>query len=201
VEIAIALVFCHGCCRLGLLGVSRRGRTKGEGCSGSLGALVCCCGSVLCWWAADCCGGEERRGGRKRSSGGAGVLYPCACPASATRTQRGPTLRFLTAFDQKSWRPRLNFFVPARLDFFFPPATRHRTAATEVLRSPAQGLPRAQSPSHHCDPLSLFTCRDSLFAMASMLPASVYGLRVPAGGFPIPGALKFPASVSTLLSS
>ncbi|KAF2746880.1 hypothetical protein M011DRAFT_494709 [Sporormia fimetaria CBS 119925] len=30
--------------------------------------------------------------------------------------------------------------------------------------------------------------------MAAMLPASVYGLRVPAGGFPVPGASKFPAS-------
>ncbi|KAF2272234.1 uncharacterized protein EI97DRAFT_232590 [Westerdykella ornata] len=30
--------------------------------------------------------------------------------------------------------------------------------------------------------------------MAAMLPASVYGLRVPAGGFPVPGAQKFPAS-------
>lgn len=35
--------------------------------------------------------------------------------------------------------------------------------------------------------------------MAAMLPASVYGLRVPAGGFPVPGAQKFPASVSLLV--
>lgn len=32
--------------------------------------------------------------------------------------------------------------------------------------------------------------------MAAMLPASVYGLQVPAGGIPVPGANKFPATVS-----
>lgn len=32
--------------------------------------------------------------------------------------------------------------------------------------------------------------------MAGMLPTNVYGLKVPAGGVPVPGAPDFPASVS-----
>jgi hypothetical protein len=47
--------------------------------------------------------------------------------------------------------------------------------------------------------LILTSSTPHIFDMSGMLPAHVYGLRVPAGVGPIPAAIDFPASVSSFL--